>query len=431
MHIISSLLALLLHFSATTLTHWSTPTRHSGDLSVLPAPYPSTTSNFVFVGVVCSLSGWKCPQSILLSIHPVSSQLVYLIETAPDHDDTLLRFLKDIVMLPVLSFCHEFHPGGPTGFSQYNIMPTGFHEFQDVILGRLELHHLALKPSSSERQNTRYFVLSSETLHRAATASGHGDLFHHYPQLNAHLTSMNVGGIQAFAIDPSACLQLTMLKLYTMWDPPIRWRNVAANHLETLHLVNVNWQWTNTSLSFIRSPEKDFSTSKESSQILSDYCSKLGHPYFLFVFHRKKGGSIRLFLLAALGAHIYGDSSTSQEPSQIFSDYSPGPFHAGTSRLFVCLLFVLQKGSPLKYSQIIPLAPVPSWDIPTFCSSFLCSLENITANVSTQGANEKFPIPDIFEEFHIPRISDHLGHKCGLVLSELVQHTWSFTSEDL
>ncbi|KAJ7488729.1 hypothetical protein B0H11DRAFT_1912880 [Mycena galericulata] len=154
----------------------------------------------------------------------------------------------------------QVRSGGPRGFSQYSITPTGFREFQDIILGRLEAVLPRIEALFIRVQKYKIFRAITRNLPSfptpglqqfrcyVATASGRGDPFRHYPQFNAHLTSLVVGGIHTFAVDPSACLHLTVLKLYTIWDPPIRWRQVAAilvvaNRLETLHLVNVDWQW--------------------------------------------------------------------------------------------------------------------------------------------------------------------------------------------
>ncbi|KAJ7444376.1 hypothetical protein B0H11DRAFT_1931120 [Mycena galericulata] len=169
----------------------------------------------------------------------------------------------------------QVRSGGPRGFSQYNITPTGFREFQEIILGRLEAASPCIEALFIRAQKYKIFCAVARNLasFRTAglqhfrcyvtTASGRGDPFRHYPQFNAHLTSMIVGGMQAFAVNPSACLHLTLLKLYKIWDPPIRWRHVAAilvvaNRLETLHLVNVDWQWTHNTFTVTLAHLREF-----------------------------------------------------------------------------------------------------------------------------------------------------------------------------
>ncbi|KAJ7480518.1 hypothetical protein B0H11DRAFT_1915919 [Mycena galericulata] len=169
----------------------------------------------------------------------------------------------------------QVRSGGPRGFSQYNITPTGFREFQEIILGRLEAASPRIEALFIRAQKYKIFGAVARNLasFRTAglqhfrcyvtTASGRGDPFRHYPQFNAHLTSMIVGGMQAFAVNPSACLHLTVLKLYKIWDPPIRWRHVAAilvvaNRLETLHLVNVDWQWTHNTFTVTLAHLREF-----------------------------------------------------------------------------------------------------------------------------------------------------------------------------
>ncbi|KAJ7433237.1 hypothetical protein B0H11DRAFT_1939662 [Mycena galericulata] len=216
-----------------------------------------------------------------------------------------------------------------------------------------------------------------------------------YPQFNAYLTLMIVGCIQELAVNPLACLHLSVLKLYTITADTqkclgrdrsvhkscsdlsgkpehvrILDRTQIGSLERSLHIpeyesgsgqeISTGALPWNSGQDVSPHISKDSSASKESSKIFSDYCThplQAGTPDFLFVLYlfaavrpERLGHPESLFVLYLFATvRPERNSSASKESPQIFLDYSTGLLQAGTSRVFV--LYLLATVRPKRNSS--------------------------------------------------------------------------------